>query len=64
MATKISASESKLNALEAALLNKSGHVLLHDRFRALFTLKALKNEQAIQIISQGVHDRSPTPSPR
>ena len=42
-----------LAALEAALLNTSGSVPLHNRFRALFTLKALKNDTAVQIISKG-----------
>ena len=44
-----------LAALEAALLNTSGIVPLHNRFRALFTLKALKNDAAVQIISKGPH---------
>lgn len=43
-----------LERLEATLLNMSGDVLLHNRFRALFTLKALKNEEAIRIISKGM----------
>lgn len=47
-------SSSELQALEDSLLNKSGTVPLHNRFRALFTLKALKNEEAIQIISEGL----------
>ena len=37
---------SSLSALEAALLNASGNVPLHNRFRALFTLKSLKNDDA------------------
>ena len=44
---------STLTALEAALLNTSGSVPLHNRFRALFTLKALKNDDAVRIISKG-----------
>ncbi|KAI0252370.1 deoxyhypusine hydroxylase [Lactifluus subvellereus] len=43
---------AELNNLEALLLNASGNVPLHDRFRALFTLKALKSEQAVVITSQ------------
>jgi deoxyhypusine monooxygenase len=46
-------SQSELNNLEALLLNTSGSVPLHNRFRALFTLKALKNEEAVAIISKG-----------
>jgi deoxyhypusine monooxygenase len=51
-----------LNTLEDCLLNKSGDVPLHNRFRALFTLKALKSEEAIDIISRGlsaIHQESP-----
>ncbi|KAI0769893.1 ARM repeat-containing protein [Fomes fomentarius] len=49
---------STLAALEAALLNKSGNVPLHNRFRALFTLKSLKNDNAVTIISKGFEDES------
>lgn len=52
------ASSSSLAALEAALLNSPGNVPLHNRFRALFTLKALKNDEAVDIISKGGHARS------
>ena len=45
--------QSELNNLEALLLNTSGNVPLHNRFRALFTLKALKTDQAVHIISKG-----------
>ncbi|OCH90913.1 ARM repeat-containing protein [Obba rivulosa] len=51
-------SESTLSALEASLLNVSGNVPLHKRFRALFTLKALKNDEAVEIISKGFADES------
>lgn len=46
-----------LTNLEAALLNTSGNVPLANRFRALFTLKALakQNIEAIQVISKGLH---------
>ncbi|KII90541.1 hypothetical protein PLICRDRAFT_173942 [Plicaturopsis crispa FD-325 SS-3] len=50
--------DDELRTLEACLLNKSGTVPLHDRFRALFSLKALKNAEAIRIISEGFQDRS------
>ncbi|RDB17838.1 Deoxyhypusine hydroxylase [Hypsizygus marmoreus] len=49
---------SELRTLEESLLNKSGTVPLHTRFRALFTLKALKNEDAVRIISAGFEDSS------
>lgn len=48
-----SVSTAQLEALEESLLNTSGKVPLHDRFRSLFTLKSLKNEAAIKIISKG-----------
>jgi deoxyhypusine monooxygenase len=58
-----SPSEHEYQALEAALLNKSGSELLHNRFRALFTLKALKNDRAVDIISKGfAHRTSPMQS--
>ncbi|KAI0926845.1 deoxyhypusine hydroxylase [Taiwanofungus camphoratus] len=49
---------STLSALETALLNTAGNVPLHNRFRALFTLKALKNDEAVRIISKGFSDDS------
>ncbi|KAH8109311.1 deoxyhypusine hydroxylase [Phellopilus nigrolimitatus] len=51
-------SDDAYNALEASLLNKSGKIPLHERFRALFTLKSLKNGRAIEIISEGFKDDS------
>lgn len=42
-------------ALRVALLNENGKWPLHDRFRALFTLKSLKTKKAIKIISEGAH---------
>ncbi|KAG5638711.1 deoxyhypusine hydroxylase [Sphagnurus paluster] len=49
---------SELQSLEDCLLNKSGKVPLHTRFRALFTLKSLKNEDAVRIIAAGLQDSS------
>ncbi|CAK5279908.1 unnamed protein product [Mycena citricolor] len=54
----VSISRSDLNALEAALLNTSGNVALHSRFRALFTLKSLKSEDAVRVIAAGFKDDS------
>ena len=45
--------QTDLQQLEKSLLNASGDIPLHNRFRALFTLKALKNEDAVQVISKG-----------
>ncbi|KAJ7095775.1 armadillo-type protein [Mycena belliarum] len=53
-----SISDSDLRLLEDSLLNKSGNVLLHLRFRALFTLKSLKTDKAVQVISAGFQDPS------
>ena len=49
----VAVSSDDLVSLEATLLNVPGNVPLHKRFRALFTLKALKNADAIRIISKG-----------
>ncbi|THH06881.1 hypothetical protein EW145_g3773 [Phellinidium pouzarii] len=51
-------SDEAYSALKASLLNKSGKTPLHERFRALFTLKSLKNDRAIEIISEGFKDNS------
>ncbi|PPQ63618.1 hypothetical protein CVT24_004371 [Panaeolus cyanescens] len=51
-------SPSELKTLEDTLLNASGSVPLHTRFRALFALKSLKSEDAISIISRGFADDS------
>ncbi|KAJ8080471.1 deoxyhypusine hydroxylase [Marasmius tenuissimus] len=53
-----SVSAEQLKNLEESLLNTSGNVPLHNRFRSLFTLKSLKSEQAVQIISKGFQDPS------
>ena len=47
------AASSDLQRLEDCLLNKSNEAALHTRFRALFTLKSLKSEDAVQIIAKG-----------
>lgn len=39
--------------LEASLCNTSGKVQLAERFRALFTLKNIATDQAIDIIAKG-----------
>ncbi|TPX30644.1 hypothetical protein SmJEL517_g05834 [Synchytrium microbalum] len=44
--------------LERLLLNKDGQTALHKRFRALFYLKGLGTEQAIDIISKAFTDPS------
>ncbi|KAI0726466.1 ARM repeat-containing protein [Fomitopsis betulina] len=49
---------ARFTALEETLLNTPGNVPLHNRFRALFTLKSLKSEEAIRVISKGFSDDS------
>ena len=49
----IAVSPAELKTLEDCLCNSAGDVPLHTRFRALFTLKSLKNEEAVGIISKG-----------
>lgn len=58
MGAQANVSQASISSLEATLLNTSGIVPLHNRFRALFTLKALKNEDAIRIISKAFLDDS------
>lgn len=52
--SKVTLSPAELQRLEDSLLNTSGKVALHNRFRALFTLKALKSQEAVDIISKGL----------
>ncbi|KAI0074576.1 deoxyhypusine hydroxylase [Panus rudis PR-1116 ss-1] len=58
MSAPFQVSPEELSNLEATLLNSSGKVPLHNRFRSLFTLKALKNDEAVNIISKGFADES------
>lgn len=60
----------QMAALRATLLNTSGKVELHERFRALFMLKAVGGDEVIQIIAEGecpywrpVVLRAPFPEP-
>lgn len=54
----MSVSSEQLKSLESSLLNHAGNVPLHNRFRSLFTLKSLKNDDAVRIISQGYSKQS------
>ena len=49
----MAATKETIDALERQLLNTAGEVPLHNRFRALFTLKSLKSEAAIAVIAKG-----------
>jgi deoxyhypusine monooxygenase len=44
---------AQLSALRATLLNTSGATPLHERFRALFMLKAVGSDEVVKIISEG-----------
>ena len=46
-------SDDVYSSLKASLLNESGNVPLHERYRTLFTLKALKTQRAVEIIAAG-----------
>lgn len=48
------ASESDYKRLSDTLCNTSGNVPLASRFRALFSLKGLGSERAIEIIGSGL----------
>ncbi len=52
-------SEAQLETLRACLLNTGTTFPLHERFRALFTLKAIGGEEAVRIIAEGFKDESP-----
>lgn len=43
----------QMAALRATLLKTSGKTELHERFRALFMLKAVGGDEVIQIIAEG-----------
>ncbi|KAG8908025.1 deoxyhypusine hydroxylase [Tulasnella sp. 403] len=58
MVAKVEVDDKALQDLEVRLLNTSGTTPLHDRFRALFTLKAVGDDRAIQAISKGFSDPS------
>ncbi|ORY26316.1 putative Deoxyhypusine hydroxylase [Naematelia encephala] len=49
---------AQLSALRATLLNTSGSTPLHERFRALFMLKAVGGPEVLEIISEGLEDPS------
>jgi deoxyhypusine monooxygenase len=44
---------AQLAVLRDTLLNTSGQTPLHERFRALFMLKAVGSDEVVQIISEG-----------
>lgn len=44
---------AQLVALRETLLNTSGATPLHERFRALFMLKAIGSDEVVNIVSDG-----------
>jgi len=58
MTASINVTQEDLISLETTLLNTSGTTLLPDRFRALFTLKAIGDQRAVEIIAKGFRDPS------
>jgi deoxyhypusine monooxygenase len=49
----VSVTPAQMSALEATLLNTSGQTPLHERFRALFMLKAVNNDEVVKIVAEG-----------
>ncbi|BEJ16388.1 hypothetical protein CspHIS471_0509930 [Cutaneotrichosporon sp. HIS471] len=54
----VSVTPTQLAALRSTLLNTSGVTPLHERFRALFMLKAVGGDEVIAIIAEGLKDDS------
>lgn len=53
----ITVSPEQFRSLADCLLDNSGKTPLHERFRALFTLKAVASEEAVQTIASGMLSR-------
>ena len=49
----VTVNPEQLSALRATLLNTAGATPLHERFRALFMLKAVGGDEVIEIVSEG-----------
>lgn len=49
----VQVSPEQMATLKATLLNTPGNVPLHERFRALFMLKAVGGDEVVDIISEG-----------
>lgn len=54
----VTVTPEQMSALRATLLNTSGSTPLHERFRALFMLKAVGGDEVIAIIAEGLKDPS------
>jgi deoxyhypusine monooxygenase len=49
----VTVSAEQMTVLRDTLLNTSGQTALHERFRALFMLKAVGTDEVVQIVSDG-----------
>jgi deoxyhypusine monooxygenase len=49
----IQVSPDQLQKLSDCLLNVKGDTPLHERFRALFTLKAVGGDEVVEIVAKG-----------
>lgn len=56
----VQVSPEQMATLKATLLNTPGNVPLHERFRALFMLKAVGGDEVVDIVSEGgsIYERS------
>lgn len=54
----VTVSAEQMSLLRDTLLNTSGQTPLHERFRALFMLKAVGNDEVVQIVSDGKSSHS------
>lgn len=48
---------AQMDTLKSTLLNTTGSTPLHERFRALFMLKAVNNDQVVKIVAEGKYKR-------
>jgi deoxyhypusine monooxygenase len=49
----VTVTPAQMDTLKATLLNTSGSTPLHERFRALFMLKAVGTDEVVEIVSEG-----------
>lgn len=49
----VTVTSEQMSLLRDTLLNTSGDVALHERFRALFMLKAVGTDETVKIIADG-----------
>jgi deoxyhypusine monooxygenase len=50
---------AQMDTLKSTLLNTTGSTPLHERFRALFMLKAVNNDEVVKIVAEGKPPCSP-----